>query len=264
MQPHPPAVPPHPAQPLLPENAWKNSGVRGQAPPQGRAFIPRAQNGEGAGPRFVSGDERRGASPAPSPARGGSGAARGPPGSPGRISAGLEAPGTSTPPTRSHGRGAAQPPEQFWGYSRPLHPSPPSIPAPHGGIRFCFESSRHPTPRASAVLRGGGTSHRCPSWRPPEQQNGTPGPPWGERRQPQTTPHPDVPPQHSGSQSPPNDPPQPEANRSRPQGLRGESGYSSKQGKPSEPGGTAGFHYRLLLPGRGFPGGLRGQQQPVG
>lgn len=160
MQPHPPAVPPHPAQPLLPENAWKNSGVRGQGPPQGRAFIPRAQNGEGAGPRFVSGDERRGASPAPSPARGGSGAARGPPGSPGRISAGLEAPGTSTPPTRSHGRGGGTASRAILG----LLTAPPSQPPihPSSARRNSLLFREQPPSNATSLGRAPGRGHLPP------------------------------------------------------------------------------------------------------
>lgn len=164
-----PMPPPHAAQPLLPENTRKKFRGEGPAPPQGWVFIPRAQNGEGAGPRFVSGDERRGASPAPSPTRGGSGAARGPPGSPGRISAGLEAPGTSTPPTRSHGRG--QSPQSSFG----VLTAPPSQPPPTQlrTEEFAFVS------RAAAIQPPQGRGHLPPlpllePPRTPEEQNGTP------------------------------------------------------------------------------------------
>lgn len=76
MQPHPPAVPPHPAQPLLPENAWKNSGVRGQAPPRVGHSFPAHRTGREPGPALSP--EMKGEGPArPPPQPGG---AAGPPG----------------------------------------------------------------------------------------------------------------------------------------------------------------------------------------
>lgn len=146
----------------------------------------------------------------------------------------------------------------------------PSIPAPlpSSAQRNFLLFREQPPSNAPSRGRAAGKGHLppLPLLEPPstpEQQNETPGPLRGERRQPQTTPHPDVPPQLSGSQSPPMLPPSGGKPEPSP-GLAGGKRIFLQRGEAVGAGGD-GWIPLPAAPARPWLSrGLRGQQRPVG